>query len=267
MPKFIANLNMLFTELPFLERFAAASRAGFEAIEFMFPYDYPVEVLKEALDSAGLKLVLFNLPAGDWNAGERGIAAYPGRQAEFRDGVEKAVAYAKVFNTPRINCLVGKQVPGHTDTEQRTVLVENLRFAAMKLQNEGVKLLVEPVNHFDIPGFLLNKTQEALNILAEVNHPNLFIQYDIYHAQREEGELAATLRAHMAKIQNIQIADNPGRHQPGTGEINYRFLLWTIDALGYDGYVSMEYIPSPNTEASLRWLEEHSYKLRKRENR
>lgn len=253
---------MLFTELPFLERFAAARKAGFEAVEFMFPYEYPAEVLKEALDAAGLKLTLFNLPAGNWGAGERGIAAHPDRRNEFREGVEKALRYAKVLNTSRINCLVGKQVAGHTEDEQRSVLVENLRYAAERLHEHRIKLLVEPINHFDIPGFLLNRTQDALNIFTEVDHPNLFIQYDIYHAQREEGELAQTLKSHMNKIENIQVADNPGRHQPGTGEISYRFLLWTIDALGYDGYVSMEYIPSPNTEASLAWLADHGYKLK-----
>lgn len=262
MPKFVANLTMLFNELPFLERFKAASRAGFEAIEFMFPYDYPADRLKETLDAAGLKLVLFNLPAGDWNGGERGIAAHPAREAEFREGVEKAIAYAQAFNTPRLNCLVGKRIPELTSQEQHDVLVKNLRFAAERLANAGIKLLVEPVNHFDIPGFLLNKTQDILDLFAEVDHPNLFLQYDIYHAQREEGELAMTLKSNMSKIQNIQIADTPGRHQPGTGEINFRFLLWTIDALGYDGYVSLEYIPSPNTEASLNWLKEHGYTLR-----
>lgn len=260
MPKFVANLSMLFNELPFMERFEAASQAGFEAVEFMFPYDYTAEEIKKALDANGLKLVLFNLPAGDWSAGERGIAAHPERQSEFRQGVEKAIAYARVFGTPRLNCLVGKKLPG--TQEQHRVLIENLRYAAEKLQSAGIKLLVEPVNHFDVPGFLLNKTQDALNIIAEVGHPNLFLQYDIYHAQREEGELALTLKTHLGKIQNIQIADNPGRHQPGTGEINFRFLLWTIDALGYDGYVSMEYVPTPNTEVSLNWLKEHGYALR-----
>ncbi|TGE34345.1 TIM barrel protein [Desulfosporosinus sp. Sb-LF] len=194
-------------------------------------------------------------------SGERGIAADPRRQSEFRQGIEKAIAYAKEFDTPRLNCLVGKKIPGLRQ-EQHAVLVKNLRYAAEQLEKAGIKLLIEPVNHFDIPGFLLNKTQDALDLLAEIDHPNVYLQYDIYHAQREEGEIAGTLKTHLDKIQNIQIADNPGRHQPGTGELNFPFLLRTIDALGYHGYVSMEYVPTPNTEASLNWLKELGYGLK-----
>lgn len=258
MPKFSANLTMLFTELPFLERFAAAREAGFTAVEFLFPYDHAPARLAGLLKEHNLSQVLFNLPAGDWAAGDRGIAVDPSWAEEFRAGVAKAVTYAKALGTPRLNCLAGKAPQGVAEEVLRRTLVENLRFAADELAKEGLVLLVEFINLKDIPGFYLHTSAQTLELIAEANRPNLFMQYDVYHAQREEGELAATLRAHMPRIGHIQIADTPGRHQPGTGEINYPFLFDEIDRLGYAGYVGLEYVPEPDTLASLAWMKKYA---------
>jgi len=254
MPAFAANLTMLFTEVPFMERFALARAAGFRAVEYLFPYDYPAEQLKAQLDRHGLRQVLFNLPAGDWGKGDRGIAADPARVGEFRAGLSRAVDYARVLGVVNLNCLAGKQVAGVDVERQRETLVENLRFAARLLAGQGLRLLVEPINHFDIPGFLLNRTGQVLELLDQVGEANAFLQFDVYHAQREEGELAATLRGQLHRIGHIQVADNPGRHQPGTGEINFPFLFAEMDRLGYPGHVGLEYIPSPDTASSFAWM-------------
>lgn len=253
MPKYAANLSMLFTELPFMERFAAARAAGFDAVEYLFPYAYPKEELAAALKHHQLTQVLHNLPAGDWAAGERGIACHPGREAEFRAGVERALAYARVLGTPRINCLAGIRPQGVTEADARATLVANLRFAAQALKEQGIPLLIEPINTFDIPGFFLSRTRQALDIIDTVGSDNLFLQYDLYHAQRMEGELTATLRAALPRIAHIQLADNPGRNEPGTGEINFRWLLAHIDALGYQGAIGCEYKPRAGTEQGLGW--------------
>ncbi len=257
MPKFAANLTMLFTEVPFLERFALARQAGFTHVEYLFPYAFKVEDLKAELEKHGLKQVLFNLPSGDWAAGDRGIGASPGREAEFSAGVPKAIEYATALGVPRLNCLAGRRVAGRSDAEHWAVLVQNARFAAAELAKYGLELLIEPINHFDIPGFFVNRTEQAVQLIDEVGLPNVRVQYDIYHAQREEGELTATFHHHLARIGHIQIADNPGRHQPGTGEINFPFLFRQLDQSGYAGWVGLEYVPSPNTVASLEWLREH----------
>lgn len=254
MPTFAANLTMLFTEVPFLERFAAARRAGFSFVEYLFPYPYEAADLRRLLDEHGLRQVLFNLPAGDWAAGDRGLGALPGREAEFREGVARAVAYANVLGVPRLNCLAGKRVAGRSEAEHRETLVQNARFAARELARHGLELLIEPINRFDIPGFFLNRSRDVLDLLDEIGEPNVRLQYDVYHAQREEGELAATIARSLSRIGHIQIADNPGRHQPGTGEINFPFLFRRLDDLHYTGYVGLEYIPSPDTLASLGWL-------------
>lgn len=261
MPQLAANLSMLFTEHPFLERFAAARKAGFRYVEFLFPYEYETAELKKQLAQTGLNIVLFNLPSGKWAEGERGIAVQPERVAEFRTGVAKAITYALELGVSRCNCLVGKRDDALAREEQWSVLVENIRYAADAFREKGLNLLLEPLNHYDAPGFFLNKTQEVLQLIAEVERPNVYLQYDIYHAQREEGELTNIVRQHLKQIGHIQIADNPGRNQPGTGEINYRYLLQEIDALGYDGYVSLEYVPKPDTLSSLSWVEEHGFKL------
>lgn len=261
MPKFAANLTMLFTEVPFPERFKAAREAGFKAVEFLFPYDYQIKEIQGLLRENDLQVVLFNLPAGDWAGGERGIAALPGREEEFREGVRQAVTWARELGVPRLNCLAGKALPGSTREEQWRTLVDNVRYAADALAAAGLKLMVESINHYDMPGFLLNTTGQVLDLIKEVARPNVYLQYDIYHAQREEGNITAILQEHLASIGHIQIADNPGRHQPGTGEINYPFLLNEIDKVGYDGYVSLEYIPQPDTRQSLGWIAAYGYKL------
>lgn len=262
MPKFAANLTMLFTEQPFLDRFAAAAAAGYKAVEFLFPYEYPASEIKARLINNGLQLVLHNLPAGDWAAGERGIACMPTRSAEFRAGVETAISYAEALGVSQLNCLVGIRPQGVTERDAHATVVDNLRYAAGRLKAHGLRLLIEPINHLDIPGFFLTGTRQALAIIDEVGADNLFLQYDVYHMQRMEGELAGTLRKHLARIAHIQIADNPGRNEPGTGEINYAWLLPHIDAIGYQGWIGCEYKPASNTEAGLGWqsrlLNQHS---------
>ncbi len=255
MPQFAANLTMLFNELPFLDRFEAAAKANFKAVEFLFPYAYPAEEIKARLNANGLKLVLHNMPPGDWDAGERGIACLPDRVDEFREGVAKAIQYAKTLGVGQLNCLAGKAPVGVERALLRETLIANLRFAAEELHAAGLKLLIEPINSYDIPGFFVNRTQEALDILDEVAAPNAFVQYDIYHAQRMEGELAATLKKHLSRIAHIQLADNPGRNEPGTGEINYAWLFKHLDAIGYAGWIGCEYKPATTTLAGLGWRE------------
>ena len=254
MPQFAANLTMLFNEVPFMERFEKAAKSGFQAVEFLFPYAFPVGEIKQKLEQHNLKLVLHNLPAGDWDAGERGIACLPDRITEFQDGVAKAIAYAKALDVKQINCLAGK-IPAEADFDLlKKTFISNLRYAATALKKADIKLLIEPINTFDIPGFYLSKTQQALDILNEVGSDNLFIQYDIYHAQRMEGELCKTIEANLSKISHIQLADNPGRNEPGTGEINYPHLFQFIDSIGYQGWIGCEYKPASNTEAGLGWI-------------
>jgi len=253
MPKFAANLTMLFNEVPFLDRFERAAKAGFSAVEFLFPYAFSAADIKQRLDANGLKLVLHNLPAGDWDAGERGIACLPDRIDEFRDGVGRAIVYAKALGVGQLNCLAGKAPIGASDATLRKTFVENLKYAAAELKAAGLKLLIEPINTHDIPGFYLNRTAQALSILDEVGADNTFVQYDIYHAQRMEGELAATMAKHLARIGHIQLADNPGRNEPGSGEINYAFLFAHLDRIGYAGWIGCEYKPATSTEAGLGW--------------
>ena len=253
MPKFAANLTMLFNEAPFLERFELAAKAGFKAVEFLFPYAYDAKDLRARLDRNGLQLVLHNLPAGDWDAGERGIACHPDRVEEFRSGVGRAIEYAKALGVKQLNCLAGKAPAGVDEATLRRTFVENLRFAAAALKQEGLKLLIEPINTYDIPGFYLNRTAQAAAILDEVGADNAFIQYDLYHAQRMEGELAATAQKYLPRIGHIQLADNPGRGEPGTGEINYAWLFRHIDSLGYAGWIGCEYKPRGTTVEGLGW--------------
>lgn len=254
MARFAANLTMLWNELPFLDRFDAAARAGFEAVEFLFPYAYEAQDIRRRLDANRLQLVLHNLPAGDWDAGERGIACHPDRVDEFEAGVAKAIDYAKALGVGQLNCLAGKLPQGVSPDDARATFVKNLRHAANALDAAGLKLLVEPINTFDIPGFFLTGTSQALGILDEVGAPNLFIQYDIYHMQRMEGELAATMQKHLARIAHVQLADNPGRNEPGTGEINYTFLFDHLDAIGYRGWIGCEYKPATTTDAGIGWF-------------
>lgn len=253
MPRFCANLTLLFNEHAFISRFAAAAKAGFKGVEYLFPYDYDRDQLADELQKHGLTQVLHNLPAGDWVNGERGIACHPDRVGEFQDGVGKAIEYAKALQCPQLNCLAGI-CPDAPVERQRAAFVSNLKFAALKLKEAGIKLLIEPINTRDIPGFFLTRSSQALEIIREVDSDNLFLQYDIYHMQVMEGDLARTIETNLALIPHMQLADNPGRNEPGTGEINYPFLFKYIDRIGYNGWIGCEYKPATSTEASLEWL-------------
>jgi hydroxypyruvate isomerase len=253
MPRFAANLTMLFNEVPFLDRFERAAKAGFTAVEFLFPYACDAADLRRRLDHHGLTLVLHNLPAGDWDAGERGIGCHPDRVDEFRAGVAKGIEYARVLGVGQLNCLAGKMPVGLDEDTLRHTFVENLRHAAAEFKKAGLNLLIEPINSFDIPGFYLTRTAQAVSLLDEVGADNAFVQYDLYHAQRMEGELAGTLQKYLSRIGHIQLADNPGRNEPGTGEMNYPFLFAHLDRIGYAGWVGCEYKPANGTEAGLGW--------------
>ena len=253
MPRFAANLTMLFNEVAFLDRFERAAKAGFEAVEFLFPYANDPAEIKQRLDANRLKLVLHNLPAGNWDAGERGFACHPDRVDEFRANVAKAITYARALGVGQLNCLAGKAPAGVDEGAMRATFVANLKYAAGEFKKAGLRLLIEPINTYDIPGFYLNRTAQAVSILDEVGADNAFVQYDIYHAQRMEGELAATAQKYLARIGHIQLADNPGRNEPGTGEINWPFLFAHLDRIGYTGWIGCEYKPLSNTEAGLGW--------------
>ena len=255
MPKFCANLTMLFHEVDFLDRFEKAAKTGFKGVEYLFPYAWKKEQLAEKLGAFGLSQALHNLPAGDWNKGERGIACLPGRETEFQEGVGKAIEYAKALKCPQVNCLAGLTPAGVPADKVRKTLVANLRFAAAALEKEGIRLLVEALNDKDVPGFYLVRTADVLALIQEVGHPNVYVQYDVYHMQIMEGNLTKTIQANLDKIAHIQIADNPGRNEPGTGEINYPYLFKTIDAAGYQGWIGCEYKPAGKTEDGLGWLQ------------
>jgi hydroxypyruvate isomerase len=258
MPKFSANLSMLFGEHEFLDRFDAAARAGFKGVEYVGPYDHAPEVVAARLKKNGLAQVLFNLPPGDWAAGERGIAVLPDRIQEFRDGVDKAITYAKALRCPQVNCLAGIVPQGADHAALENLFVENLAYAAERLEKSGIKLLIEPINTRDIPGFFLTTSAQALAIMKLVGSNNLFLQYDIYHMQVMEGDLARTIEANLDRIAHIQLADNPGRHEPGTGEINYPFLYEHLDRIGYAGWVGAEYKPKAGTEQGLGWFRDQT---------
>ncbi|HLW04498.1 MAG TPA: hydroxypyruvate isomerase [Azoarcus sp.] len=255
MPKFAANLTMLYTEVDFLDRFKAAADDGFKGVEYLFPYAYPAADLAAKLKENGLEQVLHNLPAGDWAAGERGIACHPDRVEEFKKGVDQAIEYATTLGCKQVNCLAGIVPEGVSKEQAHATFVSNMKFAADKLKAAGIRLLMEPINTFDIPGFFLNYTAQAAAIQDEIGSDNVFIQYDIYHAQRMEGELANTFKANQSRITHVQLADNPGRNEPGTGEINYAFLFKYLDDAGYDGWIGCEYKPAGNTSAGLGWRE------------
>lgn len=254
MPKFAANLSFLYTERPFLERFAAAAASGFEAVEFHFPYAYEPEAVSRAARAAGLQVVLFNLPAGNWERGDRGIACHPARIDEFRTGLDQAVAYAEALRCPRLNCLAGVRPLDVPQEMARATLLSNLRYAAELAARRGLTMLIEPINRRDVPGYFLNRTDQALQLIDALGRSNVMILYDIYHAQVSEGDLARSLADNIARIGHIQIADNPGRNEPGTGEINYPFLFAHLDRLSYAGWIGCEYRPSGTSESSLAWL-------------
>ena len=253
MPKLCANLSLLYTELDFMDRFAAASKSGFKGVEYLFPYAYPKAQLVDALARNKLVQVLHNMPPGDWAKGDRGIACQPDRVGEFQDGVGKAIAYATALGCKQVNCLAGLAPQGVAPDKVRATFVANLKFAAEKTKAAGIRLVTEPVNNRDIPGFYLNRSQQALEIMDEVGSDNLWLQYDIYHMQIMEGNLARTIEANLARINHMQLADNPGRHEPGTGEINYPFLFDWIDRIGYAGWIGCEYNPKSGTAEGLGW--------------
>jgi hydroxypyruvate isomerase len=257
MPKFSANLSMLFCEHPFIERFSAAANAGFNAVEYVSPYSYPPKQITDLLCENNLQQVLFNMPAGDWEKGERGIACHPDRAHEFRDGVGKVIDYAKALGCPKVNCLAGILPKSMSRGDAFETLVANVTFAAAELKKENILLLVEPINFHDIPGFFLNTSKDGMSVLDAVGSDNLKLQYDVYHMQRMEGRLEETLTQLMPRIGHIQIADDPGRHEPGTGNINYKRILGHIDALGYDGWIGAEYKPLNETRAGLNWMTDH----------
>ena len=255
MSRFAANLSLLFTHAPFLERFSLAKKAGFSVVEFQFPYAFEAQAIADALAQNNLTLALFNFPAGDWASGDRGLATDPSRVQEFQAGVQRALEYAKILNPPALNCLLGLRPVGLSEETIRSTVVNNLRYALAQLAPTGIPLLMEPVNSFDVPGFYLNTVEHAADLIAEVDSKQLFVQYDLYHQQRTRGELVNTYLKHKQLIRHIQLADNPGRHEPGTGEVNYPNVLKALRNAGYSGWVGCEYNPSGKTEDGLGWMQ------------
>jgi len=254
MPKFCANLSLLFPEVDLPDRFEAAARAGFTAVECQFPYAWDKALLAERLLAHDLILVLHNLPAGDWERGERGIACHPDRVGEFRDGVARAMEYAEALGCTRMNCLAGMRPPGVNAKDADETLIDNLRFAADHLARAGIRLLLEPVNTRDVPGFHVHGTNHAVRIMDAASAPNLALQYDVYHMQIMEGDLASTIKRHFPRIGHFQVAGVPERHEPDTGEVSYPFLFDLMDRLGYDGWVGCEYNPGGDTAEGLGWV-------------
>lgn len=248
-----ANLSMMFTELPFLDRFAAAGDAGFTGVEFLFPYEAPAEIVAERARAAGVKIVLFNLPAGDWAGGERGLGALPHRIAEQREGAQRALDYAGVLGCGQLHLMAGKTT-GHDRVRARETLVANVAYAADLVAGHDIEVLLEPINtRVDIPGYFYDTTAEVLQVIRDAGRPNVKLQYDIYHMQIMEGDLARAIERLLPLIAHIQLADNPGRGEPGTGEIAYPWLLRRIDALGYTGWIGCEYKPAGTTLGGLDW--------------
>jgi hydroxypyruvate isomerase len=254
LPKFAANLTMQFNEVPFVARFEAAARAGFKAVEFLFPYEYPFSTVAAELKAHGLQNVLFNLPPGSWAGGERGLASLPGREGEFRDSVARAIDYALALDTPRLHVMAGLLPAGADAARHRATYIDNLSHAAALAAPHGITLLIEPINRRDMPGYFLNTQAEAHAIREQVGAANLKVQMDLYHAQIVEGDLSAKLQHYLPQVGHIQIASVPGRNEPDRGEINYRFLFKQLDRLGYDGWIGCEYRPAGVTEQGLDWL-------------
>ncbi len=261
MPRFAANLTMIYNECGFLDRFAAAARDGFTAVEYLFPYEHPAATLAAKLKENGLRQVLFNSPAGDWKAGERGLAAVPGREKEFRDGFLKALEYALVLQCPRIHAMAGLAQPGVDRAHLLGVYTENLAWAAEQARVAGVEVLIEPIALRNVPGFFLNRQEEAHAILAHIGASNLKVLMDLFHCQVEEGDLAVRIRKYLAdpkktRVGHFQVAGVPERHEPDTGEVNYAYLFEVIDSLGYEGWIGCEYTPAAGTSQGLGWFKE-----------
>jgi hydroxypyruvate isomerase len=254
MPRFAANLSMMFNEVPFLDRFAAARGAGFEAVEFLFPYEWPAAEIAKRLKDNGLQLVLFNAPPGDWGAGERGMACHPGRREEFRDGILRALDYAAELGCARLHVMAGLVPAGVAQGTLTCTYAINLAWAAEQAIARGVKCLIEPINQRDMPGYALTGTSNAVQVIEAVGPERLGLQFDLYHTQVTEGDLVPRMRALLPYIAHMQVADTPGRHEPGTGEINWPFVFAAIDDAGYRGWIGCEYRPKGETEAGLGWL-------------
>jgi 2-dehydrotetronate isomerase len=256
-PKFAANLSMMFQDLGFLDRLDAAAGTGFKGVEFLFPYEHTPEEVAGRLVRNGLSLTLFNTVPGDWAGGGRGLAAHPGREQEFRDGVDKAIVYAKATKCPLLHAMAGLWPEGRDKGEGKRVYIENLRWAADRVAAAGLTLVIEPINTRDIPGYFLNYTTEAMRIIEAVGRPNLKLQLDLYHVQIMEGDLATRVRALAGAYPHVQIAGNPGRHEPDVGEINYPYLFDLLDEIGYAGWIGCEYRPKGDTLAGLGWAKRY----------
>lgn len=256
MPKFAANLSMMFNEVPFPERFAAAAKAGFKAVEFLFPYDYTPAQVAGWLKENNLKNALFNMPPGNWAAGDRGMASIPGREQEFCDGVAKAIEYALALGTPTVHAMAGMLPAGADRATHRSTYVDNIWYAAKELAKHNLTLVIEPINTRDMPGYFLNYQDEAHAIRKEIGEPNLKVQMDFYHVQIMEGDLTMTFKNNFEGIGHVQVASVPTRNEPDEGEINYRHIFKLLDDMGYDGYVGCEYRPRGRTEDGLGWLKE-----------
>ncbi|PLX39003.1 MAG: hydroxypyruvate isomerase [Hyphomicrobiales bacterium] len=256
MPRFAANLSMMFTERPFMERFAAAAEAGFEAVEYLFPYEHDAAAIRAELDSNGLTQALFNLPPGNWDEGERGLAALPGREGQFAASLDTALAYAEVIGVPRLHAMAGIA----SGEDARAAYIANLKLAAEKAAERGLTLLIEPINTRDMPGYHLSRTDDALAVIDAVGAANLRLQLDLYHCQIMEGDLARHIERLLPFVDHIQIAGVPDRHEPDLGEVNYPYLFDRLDELGYDGWIGCEYRPRDRTENGLGWF--GSYRAR-----
>jgi hydroxypyruvate isomerase len=254
MPRFAANLSMMFNEVPFLDRFALAAKAGFKGVEFLFPYEHKAAEIAARLKDNGLQQVLFNAPAGDFAKGERGMAAIPGKQAAFRDSIKIALEYAATLACPRLHIMAGLKPEGVAHDTLTAVYGANLAYAAEECAKLGVKPIIEPINHRDIPGFFLNTTDQAAAIIAAIGPEKLGMQFDLYHCQITEGDVVKRVEKHLPLIAHMQVADTPGRHEPGTGEVNWPFVFKTIDALGFRGWIGCEYRPAGETLAGLSWF-------------
>lgn len=255
MPKLAANISLMFAEADFADRFALAAQAGFHGVECQFPYDFDAGELRTRLRSSGLAQVLINLPAGNWQAGDRGIACHPDRRDEFKASVDQGMRFAAALECPQVHVLAGIVPDHYSPDEVRNVYMDNLVFAADSFKAEGIRLLIEPINNRDVPGYFLTGTRQALNIIAATGSDNIALQYDVYHMHIMEGAVAETLKRHLAAIAHVQISDFPGRHEPGTGEIDYPTLLGALDALGFEGWVGCEYTPATSTLEGLGWAQ------------
>ena len=254
MPRFAANLSMMFNEVGFLDRFDAAARAGFRGVEFLFPYEHPAAEIRRRLDANGLTQALFNMPPGDWAKGERGLASLPGKQAEFRAGVGRALEYAAALDCKLVHCMAGIVPAGVAPATAAAVYAANLAWAAEQAQAAGVKLVIEPINHRDMPGYFLNTQAQGAAIVEAIGRDRIGLQFDVYHVQVTEGDITKRMEQHLPVIAHMQIADVPARNEPGTGEIGWDFVFARMDALGYAGWVGCEYRPAGETVAGLAWM-------------